>query len=68
MPRTYQKRLGARAYRNYSEELLERPVTAVAEGRMTLHATSEKFNILYGTVFNKYHRKFIKKPEAQGLS
>lgn len=39
------KRLGARAYRNYNEKLLELAVTAVAESRMTLRAASEKFNI-----------------------
>ncbi|XP_060810031.1 uncharacterized protein LOC132904125 [Amyelois transitella] len=65
MPRTYQKRLGARGYKNYTEELLDRAITAVTEGRMTLRAASEKFNIPYGTIFNKYHGKYIKKPGAQ---
>ena len=34
MPRTYQKRLGARAFRNYNEDMLEQAI-AVGEGRMT---------------------------------
>lgn len=42
MPRTYTKRLGARAYRNYNEDVLERAVVAVVEGRMTLRGASFK--------------------------
>lgn len=37
----------------YNEDVLERAVVAVVEGRMTLHGASEKFKIPYGTILNK---------------
>lgn len=64
MPRNYKKRLGSRDYRNYTEENLNQAVTEVVENRLTLRGASQRYNIPYGTLHNKYHGRFGKKPGA----
>ncbi|KAJ2945180.1 hypothetical protein O0L34_g9250 [Tuta absoluta] len=65
MPRTYKRRLGSREYRNYTERNLNSAVTDVAEGRLSIRGASVKYDIPYGTVYNKYYGKFGRKPGAQ---
>ncbi|KAI8432605.1 hypothetical protein MSG28_013591, partial [Choristoneura fumiferana] len=65
MPRTYKKRLGSRAYRSYNEKMLNRAVTEVVEGRLSIRQASEHYGIPYGTLFNKYHGKYGKNLELK---
>lgn len=65
MPRTYKRRLGSREYRNYTESVLDEAITEVVEGRLSIRRASEKYDIPYGTLHNKYHGKYGKKPGAQ---
>lgn len=65
MPRNYKKPLGSRNYKNYEESKVEKAIQAVLDGRCTLRGAAEEFNIPYGTIYNRYHGKHIKKPGAQ---
>lgn len=67
MPRDYKKKLGSRAYKSYNEEMLNKALEDVVEGRRTIRAASEAHKIPYGTLYNKYKGKFMKRPGAQTI-
>lgn len=53
MVRTYKKKLGARAYKNYSEEDLKKAVCEVKSGRLSQKAAAEKYKINRTTLLYK---------------
>nr|CAI5830701.1 unnamed protein product [Callosobruchus analis] len=65
MVRTYNSRLGSRNYNNYMEEAINRALRAVADDGLSLRRASEEHGIPFGTLYNKYHGRNIRKPGAQ---
>lgn len=61
MPRIYKKAVGARSYRNYTDETLEKALIEVVEGRMSQAEAARHFKISLGTINNKYKGKHIQK-------
>lgn len=53
MPRKYVKTIGARTYRNYSSENVQKAVVAVKTGRLSIRQASIQFGVSYGTIFNR---------------
>ena len=58
--RKYIKKLGARAYANYSDASVEEALLKIANGELSVLAASKKYSIPYGTLHNRYHGKHIK--------
>lgn len=65
MVRTYKKKVGARSYKNYSEETLEEILTKIASGALSIRAASQQYKISLGTLYNTFKGKHIKKPGGQ---
>jgi hypothetical protein len=60
VPRKYIKKLGARAYANYSDASVEEALLKIANGELSVLAASKKYSIPYGTLHNRYHGKHTK--------
>lgn len=60
MPCKYIKKLGGRAYANYSDAFAEEALLKIANGKLSVLAASKKYSILYGTLHNRYHGKHTK--------
>lgn len=65
MPRIYKKKLGSREYKNYPAARVEAALGKVLDGRLSIRGASEQYNIPYGTIYNRYKGKHVKKPGAQ---
>nr|CAI5830952.1 unnamed protein product [Callosobruchus analis] len=65
MVRTYSRRPGSRNYKNYTEEVLNRALSSVADDGLSLRRASEEQGIPFGTLYNKYNGRNIRKPGAQ---
>nr|CAI5826009.1 unnamed protein product [Callosobruchus analis] len=65
MVRTYSRRPGSRNYKNYTEEALNRALSSVADDGLSLRRASEEHGIPFGTLYNKYNDRNIRKPGAQ---
>ena len=61
MPRTYTRQLGARSYRNYSDDQIEGAVNLILSTKLSLRQASSRFNI---------HRNslWLKTKEKRGLT
>ncbi|KAB0801489.1 hypothetical protein PPYR_05843 [Photinus pyralis] len=57
MVRTYKKKLGARSYKNYSDENLAKAVEEVRSGQLSQKAAAEKYKINRTTILNRIHHK-----------
>ncbi|XP_072376783.1 uncharacterized protein [Diabrotica undecimpunctata] len=65
MPRVYKRKLGSRSYKNFSDETFEHVLLQIVNGNFSVKAASERFKIPYGTLYNKYKGKHVKKPGGQ---
>nr|CAI5820842.1 unnamed protein product [Callosobruchus analis] len=65
MVRTYSRRPGSRNYKNYTEEALNRALSSVADDGLSLRRASEEHGIPFGTLYNKYNDRNIRKPGAK---
>lgn len=61
MPRAYKRKLGARQYKNYDEEHLQRCLIAVKNG-LSLSKAADTFKIPRKTIFNKLKGRHTKEP------
>ncbi|XKL67359.1 hypothetical protein PGB90_002850 [Kerria lacca] len=60
MPSKYVKKLGSRSYRNWDDALLD-----IIDHNMSNAQAIKKHNILYGTMYNRYHglhHQYLGKP------
>lgn len=62
MVRTYKRKLGARNYRQYSDEDLDRAVAEVRVGTLTQAGAAKKYKINRTTILNRIHHKHEGKP------
>lgn len=60
MPRNYKRKVGARVFKNYSEETLEKCLEEVLEGKISATQASKKYKIPKGTLINRIHGRHIK--------
>lgn len=65
MPRTYRRKLGARQYRNYSEEVLSQAIVDVLNGKLSVRQAATQYKIPRKTLGNKIAQKHNKKPGGQ---
>lgn len=65
MPRKYKRSLGARAYRNYTDEALQNALTDIRLKKLSYRQASEKYGIHRNTLFIKMHNKNPKKVGGQ---
>lgn len=59
MVRTYKRTLGARQYKDYTEEQLKRAVSAIRNGQLGYTEAANTFNIPRRTLVNKVKRKHL---------
>ena len=62
MPRTYKPKAGARRYRSYTSEHLEKAVSEVVGGKVSLRAASNLYHIPLGTLSHKINKKHGRAP------
>ncbi|XP_045761191.1 uncharacterized protein LOC123876139 [Maniola jurtina] len=62
MVREYKRKLGARSYKNYSDETLAKAVAEVRAGLLTQSAAAKKYKINRTTILNKIHHQHELKP------
>ena len=55
--RTYKRELGARSYRSYTPETLQKAVSQYKRGKLTMRKASRKYGIPFGSLFNAIHQK-----------
>lgn len=67
MGRKYKPKLGARRYRNYSEETLRKAVNAIKINGMSYKDAESLFNIPYRTLWNKVNERHTEKVGGQPL-
>ena len=60
MPRTYKRKLGARSYKNYSDENVERALEKIVDHGWGIRKASKIYKIPYGTLHNHYHGSWQK--------
>lgn len=65
MGRSYEKKMGGRSYKNYSEESLEEALSKIADGQISIRAASKQYKISFGTLYNKFKGLHTKKPGGQ---
>lgn len=58
---TIKKKLG----KNYTDEVLEEALTKIGDGDLTIRGASRQYKISFGTLYNKYKGKHIRKPGGQ---
>ncbi|XP_025192477.1 uncharacterized protein LOC112592588, partial [Melanaphis sacchari] len=57
MARKYRKKIGARSYKNYSDEILDEALDKIANGEISILAASKAYKISYGTLHNRFNGK-----------
>ncbi|KAE9543643.1 hypothetical protein AGLY_002039 [Aphis glycines] len=57
MARKYRKKIGARSYKNYSDEILDEALDRIANGEISILAASKAYKIFYGTLHNRFNGK-----------
>jgi hypothetical protein len=65
MPRTYNTKLGARRYADYSEDTLKECLDCIRNGELSWKKTSAKYNIPFRIIANKikkYHQQCPGRP------
>lgn len=67
MARTYKNKVGGRSYVHYTNATLEEALSNVVEGSLSLLAASKKYNIPYGTLYNRFHGKHSRKTGSQTI-
>ena len=66
MARKYKRKLGSRNYRTgYCKEALANAVHEVKERRLSIQKASRKYQIPYGTLYNKFTDLHQKQPGGQ---
>lgn len=65
MPRVYRRKLGAKRFKDYTEETLEKCLSEVLNGKISANKAAKKYNIPKGTLINKMHGRHIKKHGGQ---
>ncbi|KAL6961676.1 hypothetical protein U1Q18_050289 [Sarracenia purpurea var. burkii] len=59
MVRNYKRKVGARSYRNYTDDDVNKALLEIVEGRLSILAASNQFDIPYGHLYNKFHGQNI---------
>nr|CAI5848409.1 unnamed protein product [Callosobruchus analis] len=65
MVRTYKRKLGARIYKDYTNEVLDQALSKATEEGWSLQRASREYKIPYGTLNNKFHGRCIRKNGGQ---
>ncbi|KAJ8912041.1 hypothetical protein NQ315_000534 [Exocentrus adspersus] len=65
MPNFYERNPGSRKYRDFDLNNLERAITAVADGTLSVHEAAEQYNIPKLTIHRKYKGQNGKNPGGQ---
>lgn len=65
MPRVYSRKLGAKRFKDYDEETLEKCLSEVLDGKISANRAAKKYKIPKGTLINKMHGRHIKKHGGQ---
>lgn len=65
MVRKYEKKLGARSYRDYNEDIVESALQSVIDDGWSLRKASTFYKIPYGTLNNRYHGRHHRKNGGQ---
>lgn len=65
MVRDYKKKVGTRAYRNYSDENLQEAILKIKDRELTIREASRKYKISFGTLYNKTKGKHTLKHGGQ---
>lgn len=65
MVRKYERKLGARSYRDYNEDIVESALQSVIDDGWSLRKASTFYKIPYGTLNNRYHGRHHRKNGGQ---
>lgn len=65
MPRVYTRKIGAKRFKDYTEETLEKCLNEVLNGKISANKGAKKYKIPKGTLINKMHGRHIKKHGGQ---
>lgn len=65
MGRIYKRKVGCRAYKNYSDKDIDKALEKIVDSNWSINKTSKEFKIPYGTLFNKYKGMHVKSHGGQ---
>ncbi|KAF2896302.1 hypothetical protein ILUMI_09865 [Ignelater luminosus] len=65
MVRTYKRKLGTRNYKNYTEAQLKEALQKIASGLLSMRTAVSEYNILFGTLNNKFYDRHTRTAGGQ---
>lgn len=65
MSRTYNTIADTHNYKSYSEDQLSNALGDIVESRLSIRDAKKLYKISFGTIYNKYKRRFGRKPRGQ---